>query len=150
MEGIPPYIADLRGHLKLSRHGDWWHDGRPFQNSKLAALFHRSIVWDPAKGAYLISIGRECATFECEGTPYFVASLDDTITPWRITLLGGHQEELAPETLCSGPLDQVYCSVFGSHRATLLRGAHQVLAQHVVDETKVQIGERAFELSRAL
>jgi hypothetical protein len=132
-----PYLADLSKNLKLSATGEWWHDGRPFENRKLIELFNRSIVWDQNKDRYLLQIGGNQASFEYEDTVYFVTSLHDQNSPWKLALSDQTEELLAPSSLSLGSQNQIYCTVKGSHRARFSRGAHQQLLAHAVDDTSL-------------
>ena len=143
------YTAYLKGSLKLSQTGEWWHNGVPFSNPKLIDLFSRSIVWDEELKEYFIQIGQQRASFDCEDTAYFVAALDLEAKPCKILLSDGSSEELLTDTLSLGSEKQIYCVVKGQHLARFSRGAHQVLLQLVssdaaitIDGKKIKVKER--------
>lgn len=139
-DGSPgAYIAELTGSLRLSSEGEWFHNGVQFQNQKLSDLFSRSVVWDERAQEYFLEIGKQRATFSRDDTPYFVTAIDDGADPWMLNLSDGTREPLEPESLTVGHGDAVYCTVHGSHRAKLLRPAHQTLARHVVGDREVSI-----------
>ncbi|MBX7142976.1 MAG: DUF1285 domain-containing protein [Oligoflexia bacterium] len=135
---FPIYTALLKGSLKLDRNGKWWHDGKEFQNTKLAKLFHRSIEWQADRNEYLIKIGREQATFDVEDCAYFVVSIDDREIPWRLTFIDDSTQALDPHSLELGTDNQVYTKTTAGHRAKLLRSAHQVLLRHVIDDEHLE------------
>jgi hypothetical protein len=134
------YTAYLQGSLKLSRFGEWWHEGKPFANPRLADLFHRSIVWDDSLKQYFIQIGKQRAAFTCEDCAFFVSTLNDDGAPWLINCLHGVSEPLDPATLSIGGEEQIYCSLQSGHRARFLSAALQVALRHAVDENQLQVG----------
>lgn len=140
------YTAYLEGSLKLSKTGEWRHNGQPFQNEKVAELFSRSIVWDDVSGRYYIQIGAQRATFECEDTAYFVLAIDDNKAPWMLALSDGSTEPLEPHSLTRGNKGQVYCRVHGNHRARFSRGAHQVLLRAALDDERLLIAGQSYKL----
>jgi hypothetical protein len=141
------YTAQLQGSLKLSRTGEWWHEGRPFENQRLAALFHRSIVFDESLGSFVIRIGTQQAIFDLEDTALFVDAIEATETYTRVVLNDGRSFLLSAIPIFLGSEDQIYVLVprIGNRalpnadapdavRARLSRGAHQVLLQHLQDD----------------
>ncbi len=142
------YTAYLEGSLKLSKYGEWWHNGVQFQNQRLAELFHRSIVWDEEEQKYFVRIGPQRASFTCEDTAYFVVALDVTKSPWQILLADGSTEVLDPSSLRCGKEDQIYCQVKHTYRARFKRAAYQVLLQHVRDEDTLLIDDKEVRLER--
>lgn len=134
------YTAYLDGSLKLDKFGQWWHQGRPFQNNKLSIFFHRSIIWEPSDARYMLQIGQQRATFTCEDTAYFVMRLLDQQSPWRIELNDQSTENLAARSLSIGAENQFYCLVKeGQHRARFAREAYQALLSYIVDESSLRI-----------
>ena len=134
---MPPalYTAYLEGSLKLSKYGEWWHNGRPFQNKKVAELFSRSVVWVEEDKSYFIYIAEGRAKFDCEDTAYFVTELCDQKSPWNVRLSDQSEEALLATSLALGSENQIYCMVKdGKHRARFSRQAHQALIAHAVDE----------------
>lgn len=140
------YTAYLQGSLKLSRLGEWWHEGKPFANPRLADLFHRSIVWDDALKQYFVQIGKQRAAFTCEDCAFFVSTLNDDCEPWLINCLHGVSEPLDPATLSIGRQDQIYCRLQSGHRACFLSAALQVALRHAVDENQLQVGTQLVRL----
>lgn len=140
------YTAELKGKLKLSRYGEWYHEGKLFERKALADLFHRSIVWDPDDKEFFIKIGRERARFECEDVPFFVSSLVESSPTWSIKLLGGALEPLPPQELTLGEEGQIYCTVYDHHKARLTRAAHQQLLTQAIDESTVLLGNHKFHI----
>lgn len=132
------YRAELSGQLRLSARGEWFHDGVAFSNPRLIELFNRSITRSGA-GAWCLRIGRGEATFTCEDTPWFVTVLEDTGSPWQVTLSDGTSEALTPTTLRLGAAGQVYCRLLRGDEARFTGGAHQRLLSHTVDEEHLLI-----------
>ena len=136
------YTAELKGHLRLSKDGDWYHEGKIFERKALSDLFHRSIIWDENDKEYFIRIGRERARFELEDVPYFISTITLTM-PMQIKLLGGHEETLNPEKFSVGPESQIYYELqaghYCGHQARLTRAAHQLLLQYAVSESEINI-----------
>ena len=149
----PLYTALLQGSLRLSRQGDWWHNGKPFTNQKVAELFHRSLAWDPSRSAFVIRLGQQQATFDCEDTAYFVLSLVTSCLPWQIALNDGRLLALDPHSLRYGSEGQFYCAVRAAVPdqgveasaplvlARFSRPAHQSLVEHAEDERSLRVGD---------
>ncbi len=136
------YTAELKGHLRLSKDGDWYHEGKIFERKALSDLFHRSIIWDENDKEYFIRIGRERARFEIEDVPYFISTITLT-SPMQIKLLGGHEEALDPNNFSVGPESQIYYKLHSihhsGHQARLTRAAHQLLLQYAVSDSEINI-----------
>lgn len=143
------YTAYLDGSLKLDRFGQWWHQGRPFLNVKLSEFFHRSIIWDNELQRYLLQIGAQRATFNCEDTAYFVRQLLDQQCPWQIKLNDQSCETFDAGSLKLGAENQIYCLVKDAkHRARFSREAYQALLPHVIDEFTLNIEGMLIRLNR--
>lgn len=140
------YTAELKGSLKLSKNGEWWHNGVAFQREALSNLFHRSIIWDEVEKQYFVKIGRQRARFDVEDTAYFVTELLDETRPWHLKLNDGSEEDLKAQTLCLGSEDQIYCQVKDYHRARFSRSAHQRLLSHAVDERNIKVNDQLIQL----
>lgn len=138
------YTAYLKGSLKLSKHGEWWHNGNPFTNKRLSDLFSRSIVWDKSANEFFVQIGKQRATFTLEDTPFFVLSINDQHVPWKIELSDGTSEILEPKSLVVGDESQIYCRVKGgAFKARFSRSAHQALLGYAGDDNSLLVsGER--------
>ncbi|MBX7139269.1 MAG: DUF1285 domain-containing protein [Oligoflexia bacterium] len=135
------YTAYLEGHLRLSKTGEWWHEGRKFENQRLADHFSRAIVWDEQERRYFIQIGAQRASFDCEDTAYFVDALSVGESCWTAALSDGTSEQLDPTSLSIGAEHQIYCLVKARrHRARFSRAAHQVLLQQLGDDGLLIIG----------
>ncbi|MCO6430249.1 MAG: DUF1285 domain-containing protein [Deltaproteobacteria bacterium] len=132
------YTANLSGSLRLSSNGIWIHEGEPFQNEKLAKLFHRSIVWDAKENRFYLQIGRQRAAFSWEDTVYFVTSVDLSGDP-VITLADETQETLNLSSMICGSDGSIYCTLRSGHRAKFLRNSHQQLIRHAVDDRRLFI-----------
>lgn len=152
MQKPPPdgyYTAFLKGSLKLDSFGMWHHDERPFLNDKLAALFHRSIVWDQESSRYLLQIGRQRAEFDVEDTAWFVLLLEDGGFPWKIVLSDGSTEHFRPDTVSIGGDGQFYHLVKGCHRARFSRPAHQRLLEHACSEREILVNGKRVQIPHA-
>ena len=143
------YTAYLKGSLKLSKTGEWWHNGQPFQNQKVSDLFTRSLVWDESAAEYFIQIGTQRASFDCEDTAFFITSIDDTVSPWTIAISDGTTETLRGDNIEIGDEQQLYCIVHGSHRARLTRSAHQALLCHVESDSSIVIDGTVYRIKKA-
>lgn len=143
------YTAYLKGSLKLSKTGEWWHNGQVFQNPKVSQLFTRSVVWDADAQEYFIQIGAQRASFDCEDTAYFVTAIDDSKSPWVVSISDGGSEPLRPETLRIGDDEQIYCNVHGTHRARLSRAAHQTLLRYVESDNALSIDGKSYRIAKA-
>jgi len=144
----PLYTAYMKGSLKLTKLGEWWHDGAPFEHTKLISLFHRSIVWDEEENEYYVQIGKGRASFDCEDTAFFVSVLMDESDPWKVVLADETQEPLQTSTLRLGSEDQMYCTVKDTHRARFKRSAHQTLLQHAISDDSLLINGETVTLKR--
>lgn len=141
------YTAYLEGSLSLTAEGEWLHDGSPFQNQNVAELFHRSVRWNQEAGRYELQIGKEVATFTVADTPYFVKEIRSIQREPEVVLLGGHCERLNIQSLSLGSSDQLYCLVNGSHRARLLRSAHQELLRYTIDDSTLLVAGQRVQLT---
>lgn len=142
------YTAYLDDSLILSQYGQWWHNGRPFENRKLADLFSRCVVWDAAQKRYFVQIGAQRATFTVEDTPYFVTAIDTDRSPWQIHLSDGSSEDFIPKHISIGKNDQFYFCVKQGHRARALRSVHQQLLQHAISDCELEISGKRVRLVR--
>jgi hypothetical protein len=143
------YTAYLKGSLKLSKIGEWRHNGEPFQNQKVSDLFLRSVVWDDDAQEYFIQIGAQRASFDCEDTAFFISDLEDGAIPWNVKISDATTEVLKPETLTVGSENQIYCLVHATHRARFSRSAHQALLRHAISETSISVNGAPFTLKKA-
>ncbi len=146
----PTYVAQLQGVLTLTKAGEWWHEGRPFENRRLATLFHRSIVWHAETQCYRLAIGKEQALFRLEDTPYFVDELVDESRPWHVKLRDGSTALLSSEELYRGRENQIYCTVSKPELAyaRFSRNAYQRLVQFAIDDRAVMLDDQRVELRR--
>lgn len=140
------YTALLKGSLKLDKNGNWWHEGRQFENQKLSQLFHRSIIWDENCKEYFVQIGKQRATFDIEDCAFFVVAIDDSKIPWKLTLLNNSCQPLIPSTLELGANNQIYTRTLNGQRAKFLRSAHQVLLRHTLDGEHLKIAGETIRL----
>ncbi len=67
--------------LRVDAQGRWWHEGEPFTNERLAALFSRGLGWRPREGGGLLdgeatlTVGVQWCYVECDRTPFLVTRL---------------------------------------------------------------------------
>jgi len=141
------YTAYLTGSLKLSRFGEWWHNGVIFQNKRLSDFFHKSIVWDQKDAQYYLEIGNQRATFEIEGTAYFVAELLDQKLPWQVRLMDHSAQELDLESLKLGAQNEILCSLENKHLASFTKPAYQRLVSHIGEDGMLRAGKHLISLS---
>ena len=133
------YTAELSNSLKLSQHGDWFHNEKRFENAKLARLFHKSIQWNEEEKQYFVVIGQQRARFTVEDTAYFISAIEEKEQSWELTLADDSKELLDPKTLSMNQDGQFYCILKSGHRARFMRNTHQFIIQSAVDEKTVLI-----------
>lgn len=146
--GLPePVRRALLGGAKLERieldpEGQWRHQGEPFTNPNLIALFHRSIT-RTAGGTYVLQIPPFTYPITVADTPRFVRHVriagSEAGGP-AVTLLlsDGSEQPLAADGLAYVADRGLYCRVRapdGSRwPARFLRPAYYALAEHLVEE----------------
>ncbi|MFO0576591.1 MAG: DUF1285 domain-containing protein [Polyangia bacterium] len=151
--GLPEAVRRaLLGGAKLERieldpEGQWRHQGEPFTNPNLIALFHRSIA-RTAGGTYVLQIPPFSYPITVADTPRFVrhvriaareAGGREAGGP-AVTLLlsDGSEQPLAADGLAYVADRGLYCRVLspdGSRwPARFLRPAYYALAEHLVEE----------------
>jgi hypothetical protein len=78
----PEDLARLRrsSGLSIDAQGRWWHEGEPFLNERLIALFDRGLGWsaeegDPLRGEATLTVGSQWCYVGCDRTPFLVRRL---------------------------------------------------------------------------
>ncbi len=92
--------------LRLHRDGRFTHEGHPLRNTKLRALFERSVVFLPDEGEagkYVVRVAHFRGEVEVEEAGFFVRSVD--LESGRLELSDGSGETLRGETLAWSLLD---------------------------------------------
>jgi hypothetical protein len=157
------YTAQLKGSLKLSRTGEWWHEGRPFENQRLATLFHRSIVFDESLTSFVVRIGTQQAVFDVEDTALFVESIEVGPPHSRGVLNDGRTFQITRSPILVGAEHQLYLLVPRAGagtvrdisdpqatRARFSRAAHQVLLESLQEDGSLLIDQQIISISRVL
>jgi len=78
--------------LVLHHDGRWSHEGQPFLNRKLRALFDRSVRYLPDEGKYVVQVQRYRGEIEVQEAGFFVRVLEPATGV--LSLSDGSQEEL--------------------------------------------------------
>jgi hypothetical protein len=87
----------------LHHDGRWSHEGVPFLNRRLRAVFDRSVRYLPEERLFAVQIGRFRGQIEVEEAAFFVRDLD--VASGRLRLSDGTTEALDPATLAVSPRD---------------------------------------------
>ncbi len=101
--------------IVLDEQGLWSHQGEPFQNPALIALFSRSLVRTPG-GTWLVHIPPFSYPVEVRDTPYFVRSARCAGDAVVLHLSDDSEERLEPATLRYVEGRGLYCRVKASER----------------------------------
>lgn len=96
--------------IVLDEQGLWSHQGEPFQNPALIALFSRSLVRTPG-GTWLVHIPPFSYPVEVRDTPYFVRSARCAGDEVFLHLSDDSEERLDPATLRYVEGRGLYCRV---------------------------------------
>lgn len=120
--------------LTLDLEGRWCHDGRPFDNARIAELFSRGIDLHPDTGEPVVHIGHQWAYFTAEDQPFVARRLQ--ISPGRITatLNTFAEVQLAPDALFSSEEGVIYARLDDRRVARLSRDAHAQLVPLVQED----------------
>lgn len=95
----------------LHRDGRFTHDGEPVRNRKLRAAFDRGVVYLPAEGKYVVTLGHFRGQVDVEEAGFFVRSVDlDAAT---VLLSDGSVDALEPASLRASAFDTdvILCTV---------------------------------------
>src|SRR6185436_12864167 len=115
--------------IRFGRDGNWYADDEQITNKRIADLFSRHIVRDPA-GGYMIRMGDERAHIIIDDTPYVI--LNATTAPDGSLSIELNDHSLEPLDLGSLRVaadNILYCQVKeGREPARFLRPAYYQLA----------------------
>ncbi len=143
------YTAYLKGSLKLSVNGDWFHNGAPFTNRKVSEFLHRHIQWSEADQQYYVAYGKGRAEFDCEGTAFFVLNLlDQSGASLQIRLADQSIEKLDFSSLCIDAENRLYCRVKGGHKALFRKAAYQQFVEYLSSENSVNYNGQEFKIEK--
>lgn len=92
--------------------GRWFHDGEPLEHANLVRSFEGWIE-RADDGRFCLKNDINWAYFTLDGPPYFVRSARVDGDCLRLSLSGGVDETLDPNTLRQGPDGALYCDVRG-------------------------------------
>lgn len=143
---IPRYQTYMKGVLRLSATGTWYHNGTAFTHKKLQDLFFKSIAWNAELGEYVIRIGSGEARFDYDDAVFFVTSITDTSVPWQLHFSDGATEPLNPHTITTNSTHRLYCTRKSGERACFLRSSYQHLVQHITDQQTLRIGSETYPI----
>lgn len=84
--------------IRLDERGVWWHQGAPFENTRLSQLFHRSLRRTDG-GTWLLEIGRYSYPVIVDRHGAFVVALEPSGTPTTAVLADGARVPFAASSL---------------------------------------------------
>ena len=120
--------ADLE-EIRLDARGRWSHQGEPFLNERLAALFHRS-VQRTSSGNHVLHIPPYTYPIIVELTHRFVDTIAQPATTTTATLLDGATVTLDLTNLYTDGIDIIACSV-PDGPARLVNRAYRTLTERL-------------------
>lgn len=145
------FYAIQNSEIRFGRDGQWYADGEPIANPRIAALFSRSVE-ARGDGGYRLRVGDETAPIVVDDTPYVVTGIaaGDRL---RVTLNDGTEEEVDAGNILLGDADVFYCRVKGgTEDARLLRPAHYQLAALIEEgapgEFRLRVGSHVHAIVR--
>lgn len=155
-ETLPEVVKDYlrKGfeleEIRLDATGKWTHEGLDFENTKLIALFSRSVGRTDG-GTWVLEVGPFTYPITVEDTGFFVERVDLTSSPALLHLSDETTEELAPCTVTYEPEGRLYCAVKGGEfRARFKRPAYYALAERFVDvdgAVFVELGGERYQIA---
>jgi hypothetical protein len=113
--------------LRLDAEGRWWHDGQPFENERLIALFDRGIDVHPDSGEPILRVGTQWCYFRADDVPFVVRRLVDD-GGLVAELNTGERVAVPEDALEVGVNEVVYARLGPRRRARLSRQAQSALA----------------------
>ena len=103
-EAAPPGPPPLRSlGLVLHRDGRFLHEGAPIENARLRAAFDRGVVYLPAEGKYVVTLGHFRGQVDIEEAGFFVRSVD--LDAGVLVLSDGSVDRFDPASLRPSALD---------------------------------------------
>jgi hypothetical protein len=126
------FYAIQASTIRFGRDGNWYADDERISNPRIADLFSRHVVRDPA-GGYMIRMGDERAPIVVDDTPYVVRSVSRAPAgPLVIALNDGTSEPLDLASLAAAADSVLYCQVKeGTEPARFLRAAYYQLEPYI-------------------
>ena len=127
--------------IGLTADGVFTYEGRPLENPRVQALFHRGLAVRE-DGEVTLTVGHMWAYVAADGVASFVRTLREDGDAARAELLTGEARDAREMTLAYAASDDRFYAWFagGPGPARLLWEAHQVLAGRVADGPSVQLG----------
>jgi hypothetical protein len=124
--------------ILIDKEGRWFHKGAEMIHRDIVRFFYEHIGVD-SLGRYVIRWGDQRCYLDVEDTPFVVHKVrfeeDGGVQEFRLYLSDDTEETLAPETLCVGEGNVLYCTVKqGRFPARFLRPAYYQLADFVREE----------------
>lgn len=123
--------------IVLTAEGQWLHEGEPFTNPALIALFSRSLQ-RTAGGTWVLHIPPFTYPVELADTPYYVRSALWQAERVLLQLNDDSEEPLDPASLRYVEGRGLYCRVKGQpgYAARLLRPAYYALASQLSESAE--------------
>jgi hypothetical protein len=106
---LPPG-ASRETRIRRDAQGRWFDDGAPIEHERLCRAFDRWLDRAP-DGRYCLHNAIHWVYVEVDGPPAFVRSATLEGDRVRLSLAGGREELLDPDTLRIGPDGALYCDV---------------------------------------
>ena len=117
--------------IRLDAHGHWTHEGQPFDNPRLIALFSRSVDRTEG-GTWVLKIDPFTYPITVEDTGFFVRAVQWSTSPPTLHLSDGTTEALDLETIDYQSGGRLYCSIRdGRFRARFKRSAYHTIMTHL-------------------
>lgn len=113
--------------IRLDAEGRWWHEGEPFENARLIALFSRSVERTPG-GTWVLHIAPYTYPIEVEDTGHFVERLLWTGEQASLVLSTGEEVPLDVAGLRFAGTGRLYVPIAGGRfEARFKRAAYHDL-----------------------
>lgn len=118
--------------IRLSARGAWTHQGEPFVNRRLSALFHRSLIRTDA-GTWLLRVAPYHYPVIVDGEGAFVTRLSPSDAPVEATLACGKRLPFVPDALWTDGEEAICWDPPEGMRARLVDQAYLTLASRLED-----------------
>ena len=117
----------------LDARGRWFHQGDPFENQKIIALFSRSVA-RTAGGTWVLEVAPYTYPIRVEDTGFFVEQIDLSASPAQVYLSDETREDFDLSTLRYEPEGRLYCTVKGGEfRARFKKPAYYAISECFVE-----------------
>ncbi|MBU1904374.1 MAG: DUF1285 domain-containing protein [Proteobacteria bacterium] len=133
-DNIPPCL------ISIDKEGRWYHRGAEMIRREFIRLFYQNMVLDP-EGRYLINWANKPCYVDVEDTAFVITralcekGYNGQAALFLLSLSDDTKEVLAPDTLCVGAGNVLYCRVkSGIFPARFNRAAYYQLAEHIEEE----------------